>query len=85
MDQRARNRHRSRCISPGFALWDIYAAKQMYRGIGIFGTVDNFTNSKDPNTGALDAMTGLPQPIYRAEYGRTFRVGLRFTWAQERK
>lgn len=70
-------------ISPGFALWDVYTAKQMYRGIEVFGAVDNFTNSKDPNTGALDAITGLPRPIYRAEYGRTFRVGLRFTWARD--
>jgi outer membrane receptor for ferrienterochelin and colicins len=71
-------------IAPGFALWDIYAAKRIYRGFELFGSVDNFTDSKDPNTGLINA-TGAPLPIYRAEYGRTFRVGMRFTWAQERR
>jgi outer membrane receptor for ferrienterochelin and colicins len=69
-------------IAPGFALWDVYGAKRIYRGFEIFGAVDNFTNSKDPNSGLLSA---TPLPIYRAEYGRTFRIGMRFTWAQERR
>jgi outer membrane receptor protein involved in Fe transport len=72
-------------IPPGFALWDVYAAKRIYRGFELFGAVDNFTDSKDPNTGLLNATTGAPLPIYRAEYGRTFRVGMRFTWARERR
>jgi hypothetical protein len=40
--------------------------------------VDNFTDSRDPNVGA-------PLPIFRPELGRTFRVGMRFAWAQERR
>ncbi|MGH9935923.1 MAG: hypothetical protein ACREAM_06730, partial [Blastocatellia bacterium] len=71
-------------IPPGFSLWDVYAAKRIYRGLEFFGTVDNFTDSRDPNVGKL-AATGAPLPIYRPELGRTFRVGMRFTWTQDRR
>jgi outer membrane receptor for ferrienterochelin and colicins len=65
-------------IPPGFSLWDFYAAKRIYRGMEFFGAVDNFTASRDPNVN-----TSLP--IFRPELGRTFRVGMRFTWSQERR
>ncbi|HEY8461366.1 MAG TPA: TonB-dependent receptor, partial [Blastocatellia bacterium] len=65
-------------IPPGFSLWDFYAGKRVYRGLEFFGAVDNFTNSRDPNVGS-------PLPILRPELGRTFRVGMRFAWLQERR
>jgi outer membrane receptor for ferrienterochelin and colicins len=71
-------------IPPGFSLWDFYAAKRIYRGMEFFGSVDNFTDSRDPNVGKL-AANGTPLPIYRPELGRTFRVGLRWAWAKERR
>jgi outer membrane receptor for ferrienterochelin and colicins len=71
-------------IAPGFSLWDFYGAKRIYRGLEFFGAVDNFTDSRDPNAGKLSA-TGTPLSIYRVELGRTFRVGMRFTWAGERR
>ncbi|MDX2044689.1 MAG: TonB-dependent receptor [Acidobacteriota bacterium] len=71
-------------IPPGFALWDFYLAKRIHRGLEFFGSLDNLTNSRDPNVGKLNA-TGAPLPIYRTELGRTFRVGLRFSWTGERK
>ncbi len=71
-------------IPAGFSLWDFYVAKRIYRGLEFFGAVDNFTDSRDPNVGRL-AANGTPLPIYRPELGRTFRVGMRFTWAQERR
>lgn len=71
-------------IPPGFSLWDFYGAKRLYRGLELFGAVDNFTDSRDPNLGKFSA-TGAPLAIYRSELGRTFRVGMRFTWASERK
>ncbi len=71
-------------IPPGFSLWDFYAAKRVYRGLEFFGAVDNFTDSRDPNTGRVNA-NGTALPIYRPELGRAFRVGLRFAWAQERR
>ena len=66
-------------IPPGFSLWDFYAAKRIYRGLEFFGAVDNFTDSRDPNVGAHRCRS------FRPELGRTFRVGMRFTWAQERR
>lgn len=71
-------------ISPGFSLWDFYAAKRIHRGWEFFGAIDNFADSRDPNVGQLSA-TGAPLPIYRSELGRTFRIGMRFNWAGERK
>lgn len=68
-------------IPPGFSLWDVYGAKRLYKGLEVFGALDNFTNSRDPNYGKL--ANGAPLAIYRTEYGRTFRVGMRFTWAAE--
>jgi outer membrane receptor for ferrienterochelin and colicins len=71
-------------IPPGFSLWDFYAAKRIHRGLELFGAVDNFADSRDPNLNKFGT-TGAPLPIYRTELGRTFRVGVRFTWAQEKK
>lgn len=70
-------------IPPGFSLWDAYAAKRLYGGLELFGAVDNFTDSRDPNVNQF-AANGTPLPIYRSEIGRTFRIGMRFVWAQER-
>jgi outer membrane receptor for ferrienterochelin and colicins len=70
-------------VGSGFSLWDFYGAKRIYHGLEFFGAVDNFTDNRDPNTGRLGA-TGTPLPIYRAELGRTFRVGMRLTWAGDR-
>ncbi len=72
-------------IAPKFALWDFYVAKNLYRGLEVFTAVDNFTNSKDPNTGKFLPPTSpsanpSPAPIYRPEVGRAFRVGMRWNW-----
>jgi outer membrane receptor for ferrienterochelin and colicins len=77
-------------IPPGFALWDFYAAKRLWRGLELFGAVDNLTDSQDPNLGRFSPPSApgaplSPLPIYRPELGRTYRLGLRFTWAAERK
>ena len=71
-------------IPPGLMYWDFYLAKRIHRGLEFFGSVDNFTDSRDPNIGQFNA-TGAPLAIYRTELGRTFRVGMRFTWAGERR
>jgi len=71
-------------IPPGFALWDFYGAKRIHRGLELFGAVDNFADSRDPNLNLFTA-TGAPLPIYRSELGRTFRIGMRLTWAGEKK
>ena len=75
---------RTDTTTPGFAMWDFYAAQRLFRRerstLELFGAVDNFTDSRDPNTGLLSA-TGAPLPIYRAEAGRAFRLGMRYTFA----
>jgi hypothetical protein len=55
MDKRAGAPH-----LPGFGLREFYAAKRIYRGLELFGSVDNFTDSRDPNLGAQ-------LPIFRTE------------------
>ena len=65
--------------APGFALWDAYLAKRVATGVEVFGAVDNLFDNQDPNTGVL-LPAGTPAPIYRAEIGRTVRVGLRLSF-----
>jgi len=54
-----------------FQLWDIYGAKTLKKGFEVFGAVDNLFGSQDANSG-----TNLP--IFRADAGRTFRLGVRW-------
>ncbi len=63
--------------SPGFQLWDVYAAKKLVKGFEVYGSVDNLFDSQDPNTGT----TGT---IYRPEAGRTFRLGVRWNFDREK-
>lgn len=63
-------------VAPAFRLWDLYLAQRVRGGLEAFAAVDNLGDSQDPNTGLLDARS-RPLPIYRADAGRTFRVGLR--------
>lgn len=67
----------------GFSLWDAYLAQRLRGGVEAFGAVDNLTDDQDPNTGRLDSR-GRALPVYRAEAGRTFRVGLRFAFERGR-
>ncbi len=69
----------SNIYAPGFALWDLTVSKPVVRAMEVFGAVNNLTNSQDPNAGVVSA-TGAALPIYRPEIGRTFRVGVRWTW-----
>lgn len=49
-----------------------------------FAQINNRRQLCDLSVGK-QAANGTPPPIYRPELGRTFRVELRWTWAQERK
>ena len=64
--------------APGFALWDLYAAKRFAHGFEVFGAIDNLTDSRDPNTAVLLG-DGSPAPIYRPEIGRAIRAGVRWS------
>ena len=71
--------------APGFSLFDLYGAKELPKGIEIFATIDNIFNSQDPNTGkASPTNPTMPLPIDRADAGRTFRVGLRWTFDRKK-
>jgi outer membrane receptor for ferrienterochelin and colicins len=74
-------------VAPKFALWDLFVAKRLGRAGGPLGglealvAVENLADSRDPNSGVLLA-NGSAAPIYRPEYGRTVRFGLRFDWSR---
>lgn len=60
-----------------FQIWDAYAAKDLRRGLQTFVAIDNLNNSRD---GKLQ----LAVPTFdRPDYGRTFRVGLRYRFRQD--
>jgi outer membrane receptor for ferrienterochelin and colicins len=62
----------------GYQLWDAYASKKLKAGIQAFGAVDNLADS-------TDRKLNNPTPTFdRPDYGRTFRVGLRFSFTRER-
>lgn len=65
-------------VAPGFTLVDFYVAQRLVRGCEAYAAIDNVADSKDPNVGGL-AANGQPLPIYRAEVGRSFRVGLQLS------
>lgn len=66
-------------IAPGFTLWDVFVSQELPHGLVVFGAVDNLMDSQDPNTGLIGP-DGRPAPIYRPDAGRTFRVGVRWSW-----
>jgi outer membrane receptor for ferrienterochelin and colicins len=79
---------RNDTIAPGFALWDLYTAQRIFRNernaFEIFGAVDNLADNRDPNTGLLSG-SGSPLPLYRAEAGRAFRIGVRYSFVKGKK
>ena len=61
----------------GYQIWDLYASKRLGAGFQAFGAIDNLADSRDRK---LDN----PVPTFdRPDYGRTFRIGLRYTFTQE--
>lgn len=71
-------------VAPAFQLFDIYASKSLIKGFEVFGSVDNLFDSKDPNAGkANPSAPTQPLGVIRAEAGRSYRVGLR--WSFDRK
>lgn len=70
-------------IAPKFQIWDLYGAKSLPKNLEIYGSIDNLFDNQDPNTGLLNA-SNSPLPLYRAEIGRSFRVGLRWNFGKDR-
>lgn len=64
----------------GFGLWDAYVSQRIARGLSAFMTLENLTDSQDPNVGVVSA-NGTPAALYRFEAGRAVRFGMRWSWA----
>lgn len=60
-----------------YALWDLYASKTVRHGLQAYGTIDNLGNSRD------SLLSQNPPTYDRTDYGRTFRIGLRYTFPHE--
>jgi outer membrane receptor for ferrienterochelin and colicins len=60
-----------------YALWNLYASKDIAHGLQAYGSIDNLANSRD-------SLLTQPPPTYdRTDYGRTFRIGMRYTFPHE--
>ena len=56
----------------GYQIWDAYSSKNLSRGLQAFLAIDNLADSRDQKL-------ALASPTFdRPDYGRTFRVGLRW-------
>jgi outer membrane receptor for ferrienterochelin and colicins len=61
----------------GYQIWDLYASKRLPAGIQAFGAIDNLADSTDRKLNS-------PIPSFdRPDYGRTFRIGLRYSFTRE--
>jgi len=60
-----------------YAIWKLYASKDIVRGLQMYGAVDNLANSRD------SLLTQTTPSYDRTDYGRTLRIGMRYTFAHE--
>lgn len=61
---------------PVYAIWKLYGSKDITQRVQFYAAIDNLTNSRDP-------LLAQSPPIYdRTDYGRTFRIGMRYTFPQ---
>lgn len=61
----------------GYSIWDFYISKDLPRGLQGYFVVDNFTDSRDEKLAQATAAYDRP------DYGRMFRIGLRWTFGVE--
>ncbi len=63
----------------GYQIWNTYISKSLRAGFQIFGSVDNFNDSRDKKL-------SLAQPSFdRPDYGRTFRIGLHYEFPRRQE
>lgn len=60
-----------------YALWNLYASKELWKGLDAYGTIDNLGDSRD------SLLSQNPPTYDRTDYGRTFRFGMRYTFPHE--
>ncbi len=68
---------RATLIADGYQLWDWRLAKPLRPGWEIYGAVDNMLDSIDSN------LAGPDPTFFRADPGRTLRIGMRWTFGVE--
>ncbi len=62
---------------PAFSIWNLYASKDIKYGIQMYVAIDNLGDSRD-------ALLSQTPPTYdRTDYGRTFRIGMRYRFTRE--
>lgn len=61
----------------GYQIWDTYAEKALPARLTLFGAVDNMLDSRDRK------LQGAQPTFDRPDFGRTFRVGMRFRLSRE--
>lgn len=60
-----------------YALWNLYASKDIAHGLQAYGSINNLADSRD-------SLLSEASPTYdRTDYGRTFRIGMRYTFPHE--
>ena len=60
-----------------YAIWNLYASKDITRGLQAYGSIDNLANSRD------SLLSQTPPTYDRTDYGRTLRIGMRYTFSHE--
>ena len=68
---------RATLIADSYQLWDWYLAKPLRKGVELYGAVDNVFDSID------SGLDGPDPTFYRADPGRTFRIGMRWSFGVE--
>ncbi len=62
----------------GYQIWDLYASKKLVSGLEVYGAIDNLADR-------TDRKLRNPIPSFdRPDYGRTFRIGLRYSFHREK-
>ena len=60
-----------------YAFWNLYASKSIRQGLEAYGSINNLGNSRD-------SLLNQNPPTYdRTDYGRMYRIGLRYTFPHE--
>ena len=64
-------------VNQAYQIWDWYVAKPVNAGFEMYVALDNLFDSVDPN------LATTPPSFFRADFGRTFRVGVRWNFRRE--
>lgn len=61
----------------GYGIWDVYASRELAKGLSLYASIDNIGNDRDPKL-------ALATPTFdRADYGRTWHTGLRYRFGRD--